>query len=143
MSHSHILFPLSEDNNDDEYTNLCLSASCSFYSYIPHLLFIYICHLRHIALITASYDRMQAALKNFAIDEKSTSGYLYHKLLGHENIETQILSNPVPDDFNAPNLPLLNDSQVTAVRHVLQKPISLIQGPPGTGKLCFHVYLPR
>merc|ERR1711991_441038 len=24
------------DGDDDEYTNLCLSASCSFYSYLPH-----------------------------------------------------------------------------------------------------------
>jgi regulator of nonsense transcripts 1 len=33
-----------------------------------------------------------------------------------------------------PNLPDLNRSQVSAVKHALQRPLSLIQGPPGTGK---------
>merc|ERR1719322_2274125 len=36
--------------------------------------------------------------------------------------------------FTAPNLPDLNKSQAYAVRHALQRPLSLIQGPPGTGK---------
>ena len=31
-----------------------------------------------------SYDRMQSALKTFAVDDTSVSGYLYHRLLGHE-----------------------------------------------------------
>ena len=31
-----------------------------------------------------SFDRMQTALRMFAIDDKSVSGFLYHKLLGHE-----------------------------------------------------------
>lgn len=40
----------------------------------------------------------------------------------------------LPKHFSAPNLPELNRSQVFAVRHALQRPLSLIQGPPGTGK---------
>ena len=40
----------------------------------------------------------------------------------------------LPKHFSAPNLPELNRSQVYAVRHALQRPLSLIQGPPGTGK---------
>ena len=33
---------------------------------------------------STSFDRMQNALKMFAVDEASVSGYLYHRLLGHE-----------------------------------------------------------
>nr|XP_019007867.1 ATP-dependent helicase [Kwoniella pini CBS 10737]OCF46648.1 ATP-dependent helicase [Kwoniella pini CBS 10737] len=80
-----------------------------------------------------SFDRMQAAMKTFAIDEKSVSGYIYHKLLGHE-LEPQVLRTQMPKRFSAPNLPELNHSQMAAVKAVLQKPLSLIQGPPGTGK---------
>ncbi|KAK9474352.1 P-loop containing nucleoside triphosphate hydrolase protein [Dipodascopsis tothii] len=80
-----------------------------------------------------SFDRMQLALKTFAINEMSVSGYIYHKLLGHE-VAPVILKTAMPDRFAAPNLPDLNVSQAHAVKSVLQKHISLIQGPPGTGK---------
>lgn len=40
----------------------------------------------------------------------------------------------LPKQFSAPNLPELNRSQVYAVKHSVQRPLSLIQGPPGTGK---------
>jgi regulator of nonsense transcripts 1 len=96
---------------------------------------------------------MQLAMKTFAVDEKSVSGYIvsifgtpfvtravqladleqYHKLLGHE-LEPQSLRTQMPKRFSAPGLPELNHSQMYAVKSVLQKPISLIQGPPGTGK---------
>ncbi|XP_010919834.1 regulator of nonsense transcripts 1 homolog [Elaeis guineensis] len=82
---------------------------------------------------STSFDRMQGALKTFAVDETSVSGYIYHHLLGHE-VELQIVRNTLPRRFGAPGLPELNASQVFAVKSVLQKPISLIQGPPGTGK---------
>ncbi|KAG8760807.1 hypothetical protein FRC14_001835 [Serendipita sp. 396] len=82
---------------------------------------------------STSFDRMQLAMKTFAIDEKSVSGYIYHKLLGHE-LEPQVLRTVMPKRFSAPGLPELNHSQMYAVKSVLQKPISLIQGPPGTGK---------
>ena len=39
---------------------------------------------------STSFDRMQNALKMFAVDEGSVSGYLYHRLLGHEVEETPI-----------------------------------------------------
>lgn len=80
-----------------------------------------------------SFDRMQAAMKTFAVDEQSVSGYIYHKLLGHE-VEPVTLRTTMPKRFSAPGLPELNHSQVNAVKSVLQKPLSLIQGPPGTGK---------
>mmetsp|Transcript_11431 Transcript_11431/g.21131 ORF Transcript_11431/g.21131 Transcript_11431/m.21131 type:complete len:1051 (-) Transcript_11431:482-3634(-) len=85
---------------------------------------------------STSFDRMQNALKNFAIDDTSVTGYIYHKLLGHP-VEEQLIANPkLPDteDFTAPGLPPLNESQIQAVAAVLQRPMSLIQGPPGTGK---------
>ncbi|KAI8366372.1 RNA helicase-domain-containing protein [Choanephora cucurbitarum] len=82
---------------------------------------------------STSFDRMQSAMKTFAVDETSVSGYIYHRLLGHD-VEPQVLKTQMPKRFSAPNLPELNHSQVYAVKSVLQKPLSLIQGPPGTGK---------
>jgi regulator of nonsense transcripts 1 len=100
---------------------------------------------------STSFDRMQLAMKTFAVDEKSVSAYIvscvgmlivncgltdspqYHKLLGHE-VEPQSLKTQMPKRFSAPGLPELNHSQMYAVKSILQKPISLIQGPPGTGK---------
>ncbi|KAJ8304424.1 hypothetical protein KUTeg_018007 [Tegillarca granosa] len=66
---------------------------------------------------STSFDRMQAALKTFAVDETSVWGYIYHKLLGHE-VEDVVIKCQLPKRFSAPNLPELNHSQ----------------GPPGTGK---------
>ncbi|XP_074649914.1 regulator of nonsense transcripts 1-like [Tubulanus polymorphus] len=80
-----------------------------------------------------SFERMQSAMKTFAVDESSVSTYIYHKLLGHE-VEDVVLRSNLPKRFNAPGLPELNPSQRYAVKTVLQRPLSLIQGPPGTGK---------
>ena len=86
---------------------------------------------------SVSYDRCQAALKAFAVDDTSVSGYIYHKLLGHDVNEHHRTSNidvSGKQKWSAPNLPELNHSQIAAVKMVLQQPLSLIQGPPGTGK---------
>lgn len=80
-----------------------------------------------------SYDRMQLAMKTFAVDEMSVSGYIFHKLLGHEVAAAPMKIN-LPKKYSVPGLPELNGSQINAVKSVLQKPLSLIQGPPGTGK---------
>lgn len=80
-----------------------------------------------------SYDRMQLAMKTFAVDELSVSGYIFHKLLGHE-VAAAPMKIQMPKKFSVPGLPELNGSQINAVKSVLQKPLSLIQGPPGTGK---------
>eukprot|EP01117_Protostelium_nocturnum_P011108 TRINITY_DN4034_c0_g1_i1.p1 TRINITY_DN4034_c0_g1~~TRINITY_DN4034_c0_g1_i1.p1 ORF type:complete len:688 (+),score=99.58 TRINITY_DN4034_c0_g1_i1:157-2220(+) len=82
---------------------------------------------------STSFDRMQAAMKTFAVDETSVSGYIYHRLLGHD-VESQTIRVTLPKRFSAPGLPELNHSQVFAVKTVLQKSLTLIQGPPGTGK---------
>ncbi|KAJ8984652.1 hypothetical protein NQ317_009880 [Molorchus minor] len=82
---------------------------------------------------STSFDRMQLALRKFAVDDTSVSAYIYHRLLGHE-VEEVLFRCHLPKHFSAPNLPDLNRSQVYAVKHALQRPLSLIQGPPGTGK---------
>lgn len=82
---------------------------------------------------STSFDRMQGALRKFAVDDQSVSAYIYHRLLGH-NIEEVLFRCHLPKHFSAPNLPDLNRSQVYAVKHAIQRPLSLIQGPPGTGK---------
>ncbi|KAL2152617.1 hypothetical protein VTH82DRAFT_5801 [Thermothelomyces myriococcoides] len=80
-----------------------------------------------------SYDRMQYAMKTFAVDEMSLSGYIFHKLLGHE-VAVAPMKIQMPKKFHVPGLPELNHSQITAIKTVLSNPLSLIQGPPGTGK---------
>nr|CAI5854297.1 unnamed protein product [Callosobruchus analis] len=82
---------------------------------------------------STSFDRMQLALRKFAVDDSSVSAYIYHRLLGHE-VEEVLFRCHLPKHFSAPNLPDLNRSQVYAVKHALQRPLSLIQGPPGTGE---------
>ncbi len=82
---------------------------------------------------STGFDRMQNALRKFAVDESSVSNCIYHCLLGHE-VEDVLFRVTPPRQFSAPHLPRLNRSQVYAVKHSLQRPLSLIQGPPGTGK---------
>ena len=60
---------------------------------------------------TVSSYRMQSALKTFSLDETSVSGYIYHKLLGHE-VEDVVIKCQLPKRFTAQGLPDLNHSQV-------------------------------
>ncbi|KAJ1662207.1 ATP-dependent RNA helicase [Coemansia sp. RSA 1813] len=82
---------------------------------------------------STTFDRMQSAMKRFAVMESSVSEYIYHKLLGHD-IQKVELDTKYPRQFNAPGLPELNASQIDAIKSALKSPLSLIQGPPGTGK---------
>lgn len=102
---------------------------------------------------STTFDRMQNAMKAFAVDENSVSMYIYHRLLGHD-LEQQLLKGTLPKRFVcalgslreglcpppthpppvvsffrfvAPGLPELNHSQISAVKQVLQHPLSLIQ----------------
>ena len=43
-------------------------------------------------------DRMQNAMKIFALNETAVSAYLYHKLLGHE-VEDHISKVPLPKQW--------------------------------------------
>lgn len=81
-----------------------------------------------------SFERMHAAMRIFAVSETSVSGYLFHRILGHDVPEPVIAIDKLFSRLSAPGLPELNHSQETAVRSVLTAPLSLIQGPPGTGK---------
>ncbi|XP_002134102.2 regulator of nonsense transcripts 1 homolog [Drosophila pseudoobscura] len=84
-----------------------------------------------------SFDRMTRALRTFAMDRQSVSNFIYSRLLGHGRPDANddvLFRGAQPKLFSAPNLPDLNRSQVYAVKHALQRPLSLIQGPPGTGK---------
>lgn len=85
---------------------------------------------------STSFDRMQAAMKTFAVDDTSLTGYLYHKILGHDvDVQAPLrIPRSVGTHFSAPGLPELNPPQMEAVKGVLSQPLSLIQGPPGTGK---------
>ncbi|KAJ2076989.1 ATP-dependent RNA helicase [Coemansia sp. RSA 988] len=82
---------------------------------------------------STTFDRMQAAMKKFAVMESSVSEYIYHKLLGHD-IDKVELATKLPKQFHAPGLPALNAPQIEAIKSALRSPLSLIQGPPGTGK---------
>lgn len=57
---------------------------------------------------STGYDRMQNALKTFAVDDTSVTGYIYHKLLGHAVEEQRIATAKVPakeEEFQVPGLP--------------------------------------
>lgn len=81
-----------------------------------------------------SYERMQDAMKVFALDPKSISEYLSLKLLGHTELSDIFFDIDLPNDLSIPNMPSLNASQLYAVETSLKSPLTLIQGPPGTGK---------
>jgi len=82
---------------------------------------------------STSFDRMQAAMKSFSVDQNAVSPFLYRALLGYD-VEEPELRVTLPKVFSAPGLPELNHSQISAVKTVLQRTLSIIQGPPGTGK---------
>ena len=54
----------------------------------------------------------KAALRTFAVDETSVSGYVYHRLLGHD-VDDIVIKCQLPKRFSAPGLPELNHSQVS------------------------------
>lgn len=81
------------------------------------------------------YDRVQAALRSFAVDNTCVSDHVYSCLLGHTTNPPPLDITPPDDDqIQAPGLPTLNPSQIQAVKAALRQPLALIQGPPGTGK---------
>ena len=53
---------------------------------------------------------------------------LFHFIISGHTVDEVLFRTHVPKQFSAPNLPELNRSQVHAVRHALQRPLSLIQG---------------
>lgn len=84
---------------------------------------------------STSFDRMQHALVKLANEDYgSVSSSILNRLLGRNVEDDVIIPCTLPKTFTANNLPDLNKSQVDAIKHALQRPLSLIQGPPGTGK---------
>ncbi|KAH9251065.1 hypothetical protein BASA81_011125 [Batrachochytrium salamandrivorans] len=84
-----------------------------------------------------SFDRMQLAMKKFAMDTSAVSNVLYRKILGiTPMMADEAVSNMGTEaaTTGAPGLPDLNPSQQSAVQQVLTRSLALIQGPPGTGK---------
>lgn len=75
---------------------------------------------------STSFDRMFHALNRLESRERCVSQYIYHKLMGHD-IDDVLFKIKLPDKFHAPRLPTLNDSQISAIKAVLQRPLSLIQ----------------
>jgi len=84
---------------------------------------------------STSFDRMQHSLVKLANgDYGNVSCSILNRLLGRNVEDDIIIPCTLPKSFTASNLPDLNKSQVDAIKHALQRPLSLIQGPPGTGK---------
>jgi regulator of nonsense transcripts 1 len=100
---------------------------------------------------SATFDRMQWALRCFATQPTAMSGYIQRRILGipedpeeSQQAQRQLLASSLSSsskqqqqhqtELSAPQLAELNHSQLAAVKTVLQHPLSLIQGPPGTGK---------
>ena len=85
---------------------------------------------------SAGYERMQKALKDFAL-KNCMAQEIFRCILDGS---TPLISGEaarrtrLPEHFSVPNLPALNRSQVGAVENALLRPVTLIQGPPGTGK---------
>ena len=68
---------------------------------------------------------MQYALRKFAVDDVSVSGYIYHRLLGHD-VEDMLFRCHLPKHFSAPNLPDLNRSQVGKICNIKYSIIVLL-----------------
>lgn len=75
---------------------------------------------------STAYDRMHAGLKNFAENSECMSMFLYHKILGHEP-ELPPRPPPAPTAYHAPNMPVPNHSQLSAIDAAIGRPFTLIQ----------------
>lgn len=84
---------------------------------------------------STSFDRMQHSLVKLAKEDCGHVSFsILNRLLGRNIQDDIVIPCTLPKVFTANNLPDLNKSQVDAIKHALQRPLSLIQGPPGTGK---------
>ena len=89
-----------------------------------------------------SFIRMQRALNKMCGDKLPMDAEIFRLLMGNcETFEKHQTSDESTNSdvdsvvlHNAEHLPTLNTSQMLAVKHALERPLSLIQGPPGTGK---------
>ena len=70
--------------------------------------------------------RLQSAVETFANDENSVSTKINNLLLRYKVTETQAEFS-IPNLIVVPGLPILNDSQVFAVKNALRRDLTLIQ----------------
>ena len=75
---------------------------------------------------STAYDRMHPGLNNFAENSECMSMFLYHKILGHEP-ELPPRPPPAPAAYHAPNMPVPNHSQLSAIDAAIGRPFTLIQ----------------
>lgn len=93
--------------------SLCGKKCLVFVSFIYWITAVFVFQDKSLVLLfSCLYCRMQLALRKFAVDDSSVSGYIYHRLLGHD-VEEVLFRCHLPKHFSAPNLPDLNRSQVT------------------------------
>lgn len=79
-----------------------------------------------------SFGRMYVAMRPFARDETSVSGYLYHRILGRDLKPQTVKNSSLPGKLSVLNLPFLNESPLVVV---LESPLSVIEGLPEPAKL--------
>lgn len=82
---------------------------------------------------------MYRALERLESHERCVSQYIYHKLMGH-TIDEILFKIVLPRKFSAPGLPELNHSQISAVKSVLQRPLSLIQVVQGSPRVMHSTF---
>lgn len=66
-----------------------MRSSCLLLPFLPSFPFPHLFPHLSLIRISPSLRSMQTALKTFAVDDTSVSGFLYHRLLGHE-VEQQV-----------------------------------------------------
>ena len=82
---------------------------------------------------SVTYDRMQTAIGNFAIDEVTgCSVAVQQAILGCPPSPLAIAIHAV--DSPPPSFPVPTEMQAAAIAGALTNPVHLIVGPPGTGK---------
>lgn len=96
----------------NEYNNFVSKEKKNWQSFSIPVMGLFLDPLYNlVSVLLFPSSRMQSALKTFAVDETSVSGYIYHKLLGHE-VEDVVIKCQLPKRFTAQGLPDLNHSQV-------------------------------
>lgn len=85
-----------------------------------------------------SFNRMQIAINKMGGKYPPMEKKIFDIILGNrDGFDAEQFSKESNNSVqlqSSDHLPELNSSQVKAVKHALERPLSLIQGPPGTGK---------
>ena len=111
----HIAFYFRMQNVFHVCRGLSTLSAFDLLSLVILLLLLFPCidHSRHGLCCS-----VKAALRTFAVDETSVSGYVYHRLLGHD-VDDIVIKCQLPKRFSAPGLPELNHSQVSLMMYYI------------------------